>query len=98
MFTEDQRWSIRVKVWVNPNTDCYLEPQKVKTRHNVFWALHIVESVDDFGGSFTILLGDENYGQASIKCLDLACDVELAPLKICKDLTSKLEVKYFFPT
>ena len=71
---------------------------KVKTKHNVFWALHIVESVDNFGVSFTILLGKENYGQASIKCLDLACDVELAPLKICKDLTSKLEVKYFFPT
>ena len=71
---------------------------KVKTKHNVFWALHIVESVDDFGVSFTILLGEENYGQVSIKCLDLACDVELAPLKICKDLTLKLEVKYFFPT
>ena len=71
---------------------------KVKTKHNVFWALHIVESVDNFGVSFTILLGKENYGQASIKCLDLARDVELAPLKICKDLTLKLEVKYFFPT
>ena len=29
---------------------------------------------------------------------ELACDFEPPPLKNCKDLTVKLEVKYLFPT
>ena len=33
-----------------------------------------------------------------MKYRDLACDVEPRPLKNCKDLTMKLEVKYLFPT
>ena len=44
------------------------------------------------------LAGNANSGQTSIKCCDLACDVEPLPLKIYKDFTMKLEVKYFFPT
>ena len=36
-------------------------------------------------------------GENSIKCCDLACNVELLLLKNCdKDLTMKLEVNYFF--
>ena len=37
-------------------------------------------------------------GQASIKCRDLVCNVELPPFKNCKDLTMKLEVRYLFST
>lgn len=48
------------------------------------------ELMNDFGVSVTILLGDANSGQASIKCHDLACDAEPAPLKNCNDLTIKL--------
>ena len=36
-------------------------------------------------------------GQTSIKRRDLACDVKPPPLKNCKDLTMKLEVKYLCP-
>ena len=55
-------------------------------------------TIDDFGVSDTILLGDANSVETSMKCLDLACDDESPPLKNCKDLTMKLEVKYLFPT
>ena len=55
-------------------------------------------TIDDFGVSDTILLGDANSAQTSMKCLDLACDDESPPLKSCKDLIMKLEVKYLFPT
>ena len=34
----------------------------------------------------------------SIKCHDLVCDIELPPLKKCKDLNMKLKVKFLFPT
>ena len=54
--------------------------------------------IDDFGVSDAILLESANFGQTSIKCRDLACDVEPPPLKNYKDLTMKLEVKYLFPT
>ena len=39
---------------------------------------------DDFGVSDAILLGDANFGQTSIKCRDLACNVETSPLKIVR--------------
>ena len=55
-------------------------------------------TIDDFGVSDTILLGDANSVETSMKCLDLACDDESPPLKKCKDLTMKLGVKYLFPT
>ena len=44
-----------------------------------------------------MLLRGANSGQTSIKCHYLACDVERPPLKNCKDLTMKLEVKCLFP-
>ena len=56
-------------------------------------ASDITHSIDDFGVSDAILLGGAN----SIKCHDLACDVEPPPLKNCKDLSKKLEVKYLVP-
>ena len=41
----------------------------------------------------------ENSGQTSIKCRDLACDVEPPPaVTNFDDLTMILEVKYLFPT
>ena len=42
-----------------------------------------------------MLLGDANSCQTSIKCRDLACDVEPPLLKNCKDLTMKLESNIF---
>ena len=51
------------------------------------------EQIDDFGVSDAILLEIKN---SSIKCEDLACDVE-PMLKNCMDLTMKLKVKYPFP-
>ena len=42
-------------------------------------------------------LAVQTSGQTSIKCRDLACDVEPPLLKNYKDLTIKLEVKYLFP-
>ena len=42
------------------------------------------KSLDDFGVSDAILLGDANSSQTSIKCCDLACDVKPLPLKIVK--------------
>ena len=35
---------------------------------------------------------------SNLKCSVLACNVEPPPLKNCKDLTMKLQVKYLFPT
>ena len=55
-------------------------------------------TIDDFGVSDSILLGGAISGQTSIKCPDLACNVERPPLKNYKDLTMKLKVKYLFPT
>ena len=56
-------------------------------------------NINDIGVSNAILLVGANTGQiSSYKKRDLACDVEQPPLKNCKDLTMKLEVKYFFPT
>ena len=60
--------------------------------------LFVIKSIDDFGVSDAILVGGANFGQTSIKYRDLACGVEPPPLKRCKDLTMKLEVKYLFPT
>ena len=37
--------------------------------------------INDFGVSVAILLGGANSGQTSIKCCDLAYDVEPGPLK-----------------
>ena len=54
--------------------------------------------IDNFGVSVAILLKGENSGQTSIKCRDLACDIEPPLLKSCKYLMVKLEVKYLFPT
>ena len=54
--------------------------------------------MDDFGVSDAIFLEGAYSSQTSIKCRNLACDVEPTPLKNCKDLTMKLEVKYLFPT
>ena len=54
--------------------------------------------INDFGVSDAILLGGANSGQSSIKCCDLACDVEPLQLNNYKDLTMKLKVKYLFPT
>ena len=56
------------------------------------------EIIHVFGVSVTILLGGANSCQTSIKYRDLACNVEPPLLKNCKDLTTKLEVKYLFPT
>ena len=42
--------------------------------------------------------GCANSGKTSIKFRGLACDAKPPPLKSCKDLTMKLEVKYLFPT
>ena len=61
-----------------------------------YFLLHKQKTI--LGVSVVIVLGGANSGQTSIKCSDLACDVELRPLKICKDLTVKLEVKHLFPT
>lgn len=44
-----------------------------------------------------MVLGDANSGQTSIKCPDLACDVESPLLKNDKDLNIKLQVKYLSP-
>ena len=45
--------------------------------------------------SFCLLLRGANSGQSSIKCCDLACNVEQPPpLKICKYLTMELEVRF----
>ena len=55
-------------------------------------------SINNFGVSATILLGGASSGQTSIICCDLAWDVQPPPLKNYKDLTTKLEVKYLFPT
>ena len=52
------------------------------------------EQIEDFGVSDAILLEIKN---SSIKCEDLACDVEPMSLKNCMDLTMKLKVKYPFP-
>ena len=54
--------------------------------------------IDNFGVSDAILLGGATSGQTSMKGRDLACDIELSPLKNCKDLNIKLEVEYLFPT
>ena len=56
-----------------------------------------VKLIDDFGVSVPILLRGTHSGQTSIKCRDLACDVEPPPLKNFKNLTMKLEVKYLYP-
>ena len=55
---------------------------------------------DDFGLATLSYSGVQGAspGQTSIKCCDLACDVEPLPLKNYKHLTMKLEVKYLFPT
>ena len=55
-------------------------------------------TIDDFGVSDSILLGGANSGQTSIKCRDLACDVEPPALKNYKDLTMKLKINYLFAT
>ena len=54
--------------------------------------------IDDFRVSDAISFGGANSGQTCIKRRDLACNVEPSPLKNCKDLAMKLEVKYLFPT
>ena len=41
--------------------------------------------------------GDAKSGLTSIKCRDLACDVEPPLLKNCKNLTMKLEGEFLFP-
>ena len=56
-----------------------------------------VKLIGDFGDSVPILLRGTHSGQTSIKCRDLACDVEPPPLKNFKNLTMKLEVKYLYP-
>ena len=58
----------------------------------------VLAILDDFGVSVAVLLEGGNSNQISIKCRDLACDVELPPLKNCIDFTMKLEVQYLFPT
>ena len=63
-----------------------------------FLKFFIAQTRDYFGVSVAIMLGGANSGQTSIKWFDLACDVESRPLKNCKDLTVKLEVKHPFPT
>ena len=62
--------------------------------------MNIIKSfvIDDFGVSNAFSLIGANSGQTSIKCRDLACNVESLPLNNCRDLTVKLEVKYIFPT
>ena len=44
------------------------------------------------------MLGGANSGQTSIKCCDLACNIEPPPLKNCRNLTVQLKVEYLFPT
>ena len=61
-------------------------------------SLHLAILIDDFKISKAILLGGANSRQTSIKCCDLACEVEPPPLKNCKDFTMKLKVKYLLPT
>ena len=53
--------------------------------------------IDDFGFNVAILRGIADSGQTSIKCSDLACDLEPPLSKNCKDLTMKLKVKYISP-
>ena len=62
------------------------------------WSYIYDAKIDDSGVSAAILFRGENSGQTSIKCRDLACDVEPPPLKNCKDLTMKLETQCLFPT
>ena len=63
-----------------------------------FLIFFIVQTKDYFGVSIAIMLGGASSGQTSIKCSDLACDVESHPLNNYKGLTVKLEVKHLFPT
>ena len=57
----------------------------------IIWSRNFVQ-VDDFGVSLTSLFRAAKSDQTSLKCRDLACDVETPPLN---DLTLKLEVAHF---
>lgn len=52
----------------------------------------------DFGISVVILLRGANSVQTSVRCRDLAGDVDSPPLKKCRGWTMKLEIRYLFPT
>ena len=82
----------------------YLKPSKIFLPNKAYISMTSLQKlsktfqIDNFGVNNAILLAGVDYGQTSIKCRDLACDVETPPLKNCKDLTMKLEVNYLFPT
>ena len=92
-----QRDNIRDYRVTSENMDLFMEQKKTCCYY--FLKQYVLyNSIDEFGVSVATLLGGENSGQMSIKCCDLAYDVEPPLLKNCKYLTMKLEFKHLFPT